>query len=940
MHLFKHRSQEYKLISKSKYFDKKWYLKTYPDVAAAKMDPVEHYLKYGWKEKRLTCENMLNIFPDYKSVLDNPLLRTNKIKKLTKKEYPDIIFPCGTKNLEYTSIKIHKKYKRLAVFASFSSDGKIHDYVVYYLKELRKVCDGIIFVSDNPLFESEILKIKELVIHIEAKRHKEYDFGSYKRGYLWAKENHILKNVAELVLCNDSVYGPFEPLKNMFDKMATHKCDFWGIKEGFDINRHLQSWFMVFKKDIIESGALESFLKNVKEEESFWDVVEKYELSLTEYLCNQNFICSSYMQSNKVLNCEQNIIGNTNIVEFFPLYCLKNKLSPFVKIKGCMCKKDEVLRDDNRKLINYIKDNHKTLYNYIKNDLYVRNQETYKYLFESESIVDLIKKAKVISFDCFDTLLERPYVCPKDLFVHMERFYDIKGFAEERISAEQRAHNNSLKKEISIDEIYDNILPKFKKYKQSELLFEQTLLKRVEQNYLLYKEAVKQNKPIVVISDMYLSDVFIKSVLTKNGYDNIRKVYVSSKYNATKGTGDLYRFVLQDFDLKPNELLHIGDNEHVDIACPSSMGITTFYVKKSLDKYAANYGLAKYYRFFNANPCLETSVLLSLIVKQSLKHKLNYWQQIGYAIAAPFIYGYLSKIENEVQKNKIDTLLFVARDGYLLQKYYNILVNKPVKNHYIYAPRILNLKCFGDWCDSRAYLVKYAKMLSKNIKQFVGVESEQDIKQSLEFYSDKIESFLSYNKSNYMRYLKKQNISGNRIASVDMTTGAFSSERFLSKIFQDKYKLGFFSASFTNKKNLLQYITFKNSVLSPQDKGVMEFLELLITSPEPPISDIHGTKVVYKTMNKHDKQRIEILKNIEFGVDMFIKDIKSLFITNSDVNLFQGFNFSMELIMAEIRNLCSHMSVYDKYKFETVAHSGDALNEDYVSLYQELMKYK
>ena len=191
-----------------------------------------------------------------------------------------------------------------------------------------------------------------------------------------------------------------------------------------------------------------------------------------------------------------------------------------------------------------------------------------------------------------------------------------------------------------------------------------------------------------------------------------------------------------------------------------------------------------------------------------------------------------------------------------------------------------------------------------------------------------------------MRYLKKQNISGNRIASVDMTTGAFSSERFLSKIFQDKYKLGFFSASFTNKKNLLQYITFKNSVLSPQDKGVMEFLELLITSPEPPISDIHGTKVVYKTMNKYDKQRIEILKNIEFGVDMFIKDIKSLFITNSDVNLFQGFNFSMELIMAEIRNLCSHMSVYDKYKFETVAHSGDALNEDYVSLYQELMKYK
>ena len=42
------KSEDYKLISKSKYFDKHWYLKTYPDVKGK--DPVEHYLKYGWKE--------------------------------------------------------------------------------------------------------------------------------------------------------------------------------------------------------------------------------------------------------------------------------------------------------------------------------------------------------------------------------------------------------------------------------------------------------------------------------------------------------------------------------------------------------------------------------------------------------------------------------------------------------------------------------------------------------------------------------------------------------------------------------------------------------------------------------------------------------------------------------------------------------------------------
>lgn len=45
-------TKEYKAIAKSKLFDAKWYLKQNPDVKASGMDPVLHYLKYGWKEGR------------------------------------------------------------------------------------------------------------------------------------------------------------------------------------------------------------------------------------------------------------------------------------------------------------------------------------------------------------------------------------------------------------------------------------------------------------------------------------------------------------------------------------------------------------------------------------------------------------------------------------------------------------------------------------------------------------------------------------------------------------------------------------------------------------------------------------------------------------------------------------------------------------------------
>lgn len=41
-----------KLLRYSGLFDSEWYLQRYPDVRAAKVDPVEHYLRYGADEHR------------------------------------------------------------------------------------------------------------------------------------------------------------------------------------------------------------------------------------------------------------------------------------------------------------------------------------------------------------------------------------------------------------------------------------------------------------------------------------------------------------------------------------------------------------------------------------------------------------------------------------------------------------------------------------------------------------------------------------------------------------------------------------------------------------------------------------------------------------------------------------------------------------------------
>lgn len=69
----------YKIIKKSGLFDERYYLTIYEDVRKGDIDPIEHYLKYGWKERRNPSEKFdtnfyLETYPDVKHSKINPLL--------------------------------------------------------------------------------------------------------------------------------------------------------------------------------------------------------------------------------------------------------------------------------------------------------------------------------------------------------------------------------------------------------------------------------------------------------------------------------------------------------------------------------------------------------------------------------------------------------------------------------------------------------------------------------------------------------------------------------------------------------------------------------------------------------------------------------------------------------------------------------------------------
>ncbi|MGQ7242625.1 glycosyltransferase family 2 protein [Salinicola sp. V024] len=70
---------DYYAVKKSKLINSAWYLQQYPDVSMAGIDPVRHYMKYGWRMKRNPCrrfdsELYLSDNPEVASSGQNPLL--------------------------------------------------------------------------------------------------------------------------------------------------------------------------------------------------------------------------------------------------------------------------------------------------------------------------------------------------------------------------------------------------------------------------------------------------------------------------------------------------------------------------------------------------------------------------------------------------------------------------------------------------------------------------------------------------------------------------------------------------------------------------------------------------------------------------------------------------------------------------------------------------
>ena len=90
------------------------------------------------------------------------------------------------------------------------------------------------------------------------------------------------QRLRQLVLANDSVFGPLRDLRPIFDHMEARGLDLWGLTESLEIARHLQSYFLVFERGALASPYFDEFWRGYRFHLRKDSIIRRCEVGLSQ----------------------------------------------------------------------------------------------------------------------------------------------------------------------------------------------------------------------------------------------------------------------------------------------------------------------------------------------------------------------------------------------------------------------------------------------------------------------------------------------------------------------------------------------------------------------------------------------------------------------------------------------------------------------------------
>lgn len=374
-----------------------------------------------------------------------------------------------------------------------------------------------------------------------------------------------------------------------------------------------------------------------------------------------------------------------------------------------------------------------------------RSYQSMVWMFHSPQV-------RLIAFDVFDTLLCRPLLNPETVKSIVARCVggEIGSLYRQYRAIAEHQTRQAKGSDVGIDEIYSTLgkltglsLSQLTELQQLEVKTEKALIEPRWETLNLLREAVATGKPVILITDTFLSRQSVEEILREHNVIGWDRVFVSSEIGLRKDNGRLYDYVLSQFNIKPAQMLMVGDDERSDTQIPCDMGASFIHLLRPVELARGLPRFADLIATHEQRDDIDAEITLGLVVRKNFSpvHFPNFDPtslvqvtpyNLGYSLVGPLLVSFANWLVQQARKDGVNRLYFLSREGKLMKEVYDCwtsgMADVPRSEYLVISRRaagVAAISTFNDILDI-ARMIYFPNTIEKFLHTRYGLSLEEE----------------------------------------------------------------------------------------------------------------------------------------------------------------------------------------------------------------------
>lgn len=185
--------------------------------------------------------------------------------------------------------------RRLILYSFYDPNGRVDEFVTYSLASLRPHAAQIVVVVNGDLDPPGRSSLERVADQVIVRENAGFDIGAHRDVMLGRIALlHSVSEFDEVVMTNDTWFGPVKPWADVFSRLDSLPCHFWGLTDHAaaesnpltgrtGVRYHIQSYWIAVRSELLRSPDWRHYWEQVGSLDTYADAVVRHELRMTEW---------------------------------------------------------------------------------------------------------------------------------------------------------------------------------------------------------------------------------------------------------------------------------------------------------------------------------------------------------------------------------------------------------------------------------------------------------------------------------------------------------------------------------------------------------------------------------------------------------------------------------------------------------------------------------